>query len=239
MDVFETLRGPFQDKMWWKKCGLMGLYCAALGLIPLAGLVLAPCNLWGWMKAAYVSRRHDGDIPPPGFHYWREGLSVLVAVLPGGLIAFFFVSLMILGVLVDVTALSIIGATGLALDYLVMFPLAPALEARHLVFGDRFSSVAYGRGIALIRAHTKSYMALWVLASIGASIISQLGVLACGVGLLVSIPLAACTLAFAHADFADTIAEEGADVPAAAPLKSAPANLGSTATPAAAQRTSE
>lgn len=229
MDIFETLRGPFQDKEWWKKCGLMGVYCAALGLIPVVGLLLAPCNLWGWMKACYASRRQDGDIPPPGFHYWKEGLSVFIALLPGGLLVASFVALMLLGVFLESTVLSIAGAALLGLDYLVMFPLAPALEARHLVFGDRFSSVAYGRGIALIRAHLKSYMGLWVLASIGASIISQLGILACGVGLFVSIPLAACTLAFAHADFADTIAEEGAEVPAAP--------VGSGATVAAPART--
>ncbi len=143
-------------------------------------------------------------------------------MLPGGLIAVSFLSVVALGLVLESSVLMLLGAALIGLEYLVLFPLAPSLEARHLVFGDRFSSISYRRGVALIRAHTKSYMTLWVLASIVVSIISQLGVLACGLGLLVSVPLATCTLAYAHADFADAIAEEGAAVPAAPTPKTAP-----------------
>ncbi len=201
MDIGEIIKVPFQDKKWLTKSLLMGVFL----LIPIAGAL----NLLGYIKACYQAF-HDGktELPEANLSYIGAGWWLFVAMLPAvGAIILLVIVFQVLGFVAFKIARGLAGVVGIVsmlamlAAWLALAVAAPAIIYLHVVKGERWASAKFGEIIALIKADAGVYMMLW-LCFLVAGIIGGLGQLACGIGMLVTMPLGYAMQGAALAAFA-------------------------------------
>lgn len=196
-DAGELLGWPFEDPAWPRKLLLAGLLWCVLSLT-IAGIPLAAVNLTGWMlTAADNLRSGKRSLPPAGFYLGRGvrlftvqlayflallavcGLPIVAGVwiggIGGGLLAVFGQSLLLLAstLLVAITpAIVVLTEAG---------GVARGLDLRRL-----------GRFLA---ADPRAASSSGLMSLLCLDIISPFGLLACGLGLVVTTPYAYAVLA--------------------------------------------
>ncbi len=196
MDLGAIIQAPMQDKEWLKKCALMGLLTIVLCIVPIAGGIIAGLNAAGWLRTYADSRlRGETDLPPAGLGYMGPGWRLFLSYLPliGVMIAVEIVTVVLtmIGASAHVPALAMIGSV---VGVVLLLPLSlwnmvmmPGMLFLHIVKGEPWSSMQIGKLWRLMMAGGTEYLLFWV-AILVAGIISELGIIACGVGLIVSIP---------------------------------------------------
>lgn len=185
MDIGAIVKAPLEDQDWLKKCLLIGLFA----LIPIAGLL----NAYGWLKAAFDARRRgETTLPEPSLAYIGEGFWFVVALLPifGALMVFNIGGSIFAAILPN--KLAGIFAIGFGLLNLVISLVvgiaSPAIQYIYLTEGDRLASIRVARILEVIKSDVGMYVMLWVTIIIG-QFVSGLGAFACGVGMLLTMPL--------------------------------------------------
>jgi hypothetical protein len=198
-DIGAVLQAPMQDQAWLKKCLLMGLVSAALCLIPIVGVLLASCNALGWMRVYAEGRmRGDEELPAVGLGYLGAGGRIVLMYLPLALIAVVVMGAVGSSVPIDLTggpeAMVLSLTRFITATTLVTVPFSlwltvfnPAILYLHIVKNEAWASLKLGRQWRLVTATGMQYF-LFVVALLVAGIVSQLGVLVCVVGLLLTAP---------------------------------------------------
>lgn len=217
LDIGVVLQGPTEDKDWLKKCALMGLLSFALFLIPLAGAIVGALNLMGWMRV-YAERRLKGehDIPDVNLGYIGRGWGLFVMYLPlvGVMLAAFglVAGVVVVGALTKSEALIAIGPL---LVSVLMMPVtlwltvfSGAMLYLFLVDGERWASIRLGAQWRLAMRLGTSYFLFWI-AMLLAGVIAQLGVVACFVGIVVTMPYSYLMQAIAVAELARVARAKG------------------------------
>ncbi|MBK04186.1 MAG: hypothetical protein CL920_33970 [Deltaproteobacteria bacterium] len=203
MDIGSIIKAPMEDSDWIKKCALIGL----MMLVPIVGVF----NLLGWAVECFEVRRNGGrELPPANFSYLGKGFSLFLSFLPiyivfiVAVVGLGFVIKMVLGggemtpqklQMVATLTSAVMGICGLA-----MYIAIPAIWYVHLAEGRSWASAQVGSIIRVITKNVGNYFML-VLIFFLAGIIAQLGVIACGVGLLITSPLSMAIMSYATADF--------------------------------------
>jgi len=211
MSMVDALKQPMNDGDWMKKCGMVGL----LTLIPLVG----PFAVLGWSIRYFQNlNQGDGSLPESfsdvggdigrGFKYV---IANFIAFLPFILIIF------CAGLLAPILGQidQSLATVGAILSLLITLPvslilavLAPAVQYTHLATGSMVIFGSLGSTVGMIKRAPGAY----VMAFIGlivAQIVGQLGVIACFIGIFLTLPLGmAMQMAVFH-DWAQTANSNG------------------------------
>jgi hypothetical protein len=210
LDLGLVIAAPTKDKDWFKKCLVIGL----LVLIPIAGAL----NLSGWMRA-YAEKRIKGEdpdtLPDANLSYIGGGWRLFLAFLP--LAGILFLVLIAGGTAVAVLAMmsskhgqaaegpliAIIIAMygGVIVFAILMSVVQPAMMFLHIVEDEPWASVQFKRTWEVMKAGGAQYLLLFLAALIG-GMIAQLGVIACYVGIFVSLPFGQAVIGAAIAEYA-------------------------------------
>ncbi len=212
LDLGRAIGAPFKDKRWLGKCAVMGLML----LIPIVGSF----NLSGWMKAIADRRIAGGDdadtLPEASLDYIGAGWRLFLAYLPLFALAFLAlgfacgaagVAVSFGGhgasedIVVIIIAAFYLGIIGISLASLVV---GPAITFLHVVEGEAWASVQFKRIWGVMRQGGVQYLLLLV-AGFVAGLIAQMGVLACYLGLFVTVPLAQAIMGAAIAEYARVV----------------------------------
>ncbi len=198
MDIGSIIKAPLDDKDWIKKCLLMGL----MALIPFAG----PLNLIGW-QVVYGRQRIAGrgtELPEANLNYIGTGFNLLLAMLPLlGLLIVASIVLSIVGMILGKIAgpLALLTmAVSLPLN-LVAGVLLPVFVYRHIAHEDQWSSKEIRWAIEVVKANMTPVLMLWVTMMV-IGFIGGLGMIALGLGLFLTYPLAIAMGGAAMAEFA-------------------------------------
>lgn len=210
-DIGAVLLAPTKDPKWIATCGVIGL----LALVPIAGAL----NLLGWMRAITERRIRGGDdahtLPPANLDYVGAGWRLFLARLPLGAL---FALLLCVGFGVGFGLVAVggsfetLGALVMVATYLGIFAaglvasvLAPAIDFLHIVDGEAWASVAFGRQWETMRSSGTNYV-LVVVANLIGGVIAQMGIAACFVGVFVTAPYAIAVQGAALAEYARVLA---------------------------------
>lgn len=207
MDIVAVIKAPMEDKDWIKTCGLMGLFM----FVPIIGAL----NILGWMEACFEGRRHGNrTLPPANFSYIGRGFSFFLTFLP---VIMVFFALATLAILIMAPMFSNTMTQGNAklneppmmlllvfafggISSLFLAFITPAIYVVHMAEGRSFASARLGSIFGVIRKNIGEYFMLWLVIFL-AQFIAQLGVIACGVGVLVTMPLHYAIIGYAVADY--------------------------------------
>jgi hypothetical protein len=211
LDLGLVIAAPTKDKEWFKKCFLIGL----MVLIPIVGAL----NLSGWMRA-YAEKRIKGEdpdtLPDANLNYIGGGWRLFLAFLP--LVGILFLVMIAGGMAVGMIgyassrhgghdaegpmiALILMMYGGLILFAIVMSIVQPAMMFLHIVEDEPWASVQFKRTWEVMKAGGAQYLLLFLAALIG-GMIAQLGVIACYVGIFVSLPFGQAVIGAAIAEYA-------------------------------------
>lgn len=194
LDIGVILQAPMEDKSWFKKCALMGLLTCALLLVPLVGPIVGSLNALGWMRSYAEARmRGEKELPEAGLAYIGAGWRIFLMYLPvaGLLIGVIGVIGGIVGAGVAMENETII-AIGAIVGTIAFLPVTlwlvafnPGMLYLHIVHGEQWASLRFSQQWSLAKKTGTEYLLLWV-AFLLAGVITQVGIIACGVGLIVS-----------------------------------------------------
>lgn len=196
LDIGVVLQGPTQDQDWLKKCALMGLLTFALMLVPLVGAVVGSLNLMGWMRRYAEGRlRGETQIPEVGLGYIGAGWGMFLMYLPMvGLLVLLFglmAGAVAVGAVLKIEAVVALATLGFTIAtvpvtlWLAVF--SGAMLYLFLVDGERWASIRFGAQWRLAGRLGTDYLLFWI-AMLLAGVIAQLGLIACFVGLVVTMP---------------------------------------------------
>jgi hypothetical protein len=203
LDLGVILQAPMEDPSWLKKCLLMGLLTI---FIPIVGAL----NALGWMRSYAEARiRGEKELPEVNLSYIGPGWRIFLMYLPlmgvmllgygvvGGLIA--------LGAVLKIDAIAIagaiIGALLLVPTILWITVFNPSMLYLHIVHREQWASMRLSKQWALAKATGTEYLLLWV-AFLLCNVITQAGVIACGVGLIVSMTYGYAMMGASIAEYA-------------------------------------
>ena len=195
IDIGTAIAQFREDPDWLKHVGIHG----ALSMVPLAGILI----MYGWSRRIF-GRLQQGDTSMPELELAEElseGIAPLVALLNvmlvtipvGLLIAIPAVVMSIFAsdmggmasmVMLVISLLSALLA--IAVSMLLMF-IQPELLRRGYN-GEMTPMLSPGASIAAIKAHPKDYIMV-VLGLILGRAISGMGVMLCGIGVIVTMPI--------------------------------------------------
>lgn len=211
-DAAAILGWPLQDPAWASKLLLMGLLWMGLLLVPVAGVVVASINLNGWMLAALDNLRAGRrELPPAGLGYVRRGLQLFaVEFVYFALLIVVSFSLLGGGVLLSLQAgphgstprvltallLTAFGQSVLLVGSTVWVAVTPAIVALTESEGPR-GALNVRRLINLLRAGPRGAIIAGLLSLLCLDVIAPFGVLACFIGLVLTVPYAYAVLAAA------------------------------------------
>lgn len=212
LDIGVVLQAPMEDEEWLKKCALMGLLTFALMLIPIVGAFLGTFNALGWTRAYAEARMRDEKaLPPVNMSYVGAGGRMFLSFLP-----MVGVMVLVLGVVAAVVAVGaatesepviitavVVGSLAFVPFLLWVTVFNPAIIYLHIVKDDPWASARVGRQWALVKSTGTEYLLLWI-AFLLCNAVTQLGVLAFGVGLIVSMTYGYAMQGAAIAEFART-----------------------------------
>lgn len=217
LDIGVVLQGPTEDKEWLKKCALMGLLTFGLMLIPLVGAIVGSLNLAGWMRAYAEARlRGEHEIPAVNLGYIGRGWGLVVMYLPlvGLMILVMGVvaGIVVVGALTKQEWLAAVGslvATAAIVPFgLWMTVFSGAMLYLFLVDGERWASIRFGAQWRLAMGLGTDYLLFWI-AMLLAGVIAQLGMIACFVGLVVTMPYSYLMQAIAVAELQRVVRARG------------------------------
>ena len=183
MDIGAAIKAPMEDSDWLKKSLLIGL----MMLIPVAGAF----NAVGWMLAVYKNARSGSkELPEANLSYIMDGLWVAVALLPLMIVPFVLMIIVQVALaVVNSSIIAIVGGILMLVVYIGVGVLAPAALLLHFEKGYRFSGLKFGEMIPIVTGNVGPYI-MFLVISFVASIIAGLGSVACGLGMLLTAPLA-------------------------------------------------
>lgn len=198
MDLGDAFSWATRDPRWVSKCLLMGL----VGLIPVAGQMA----LLGWLYANLDNlRRGRRELAEAGFVRFRQGAELfvvglvyaallvallLLAVVPAVLLAAQGSRLAALALPLTLLANALVAAANL-LFYLAYVPILLAVE-RHGIAGGLHVPALWRS----LRPHLPQALLAGLLV-IAAGFVAALGLLACGIGIIFTIPYSYAILAAA------------------------------------------
>ncbi|MFC1612189.1 hypothetical protein ACFL6C_14590 [Myxococcota bacterium] len=199
MDLGAIIKAPTQDKDWIKKILLMGVFM----LIPIAGGL----NALGYIKACYEMRKAGKtELPEASLSYIGAGWWIFVAFLP--VIGFMFLFIIVITVLASVMGraggiVALLGNLAMLAFGLALWAAAPAIFFLHIVRGERWASMKIKQILAHAQTHMSTYMWLWLTFFL-ASLIGGAGQVACGIGILFTMPFSYAIQGVALADYEKT-----------------------------------
>ncbi|MDP2343289.1 MAG: hypothetical protein Q8O67_20190 [Deltaproteobacteria bacterium] len=212
LDIGMIITAPTKDKDWMKKCAIMGL----IMMIPIAGAL----NMYGWVKTITERRLANGPdvdtLPEAGLHYMAPGWKFFLAMLPliGGVLLFIFAGSAVAGVAVYMGAkgggqgaesivmgIVVLMYVGIIFFALIMQVLSPAIMFLHIVDGEPWASIQFRKMWEVMQLGGVQYLLLFVAVLI-AGMIGSLGVMACYVGMFVTIPFGQAMMGIAVAEYA-------------------------------------
>jgi hypothetical protein len=196
MNFGQAFSYPFQDSEWFKKIIISGL----ISLIPVIGWLY----LYGWMLEIMrrVINKETPLLPDDvdfggnlgrGFQGFIIGfvyaIPLIIFSLPPSLVApIGQLTGMDSNTLTTVSLVISICCGGLSFIYGILMALVlPAALANFVVHGSMGAGFRFGEVFGLIKAAPGAYVVA-LLGSLVASIVGQLGVIVCVIGLLLTIP---------------------------------------------------
>lgn len=203
LDLGAILQAPMEDPSWLKKCLLMGLLTL---FIPIVGAL----NALGWMRSYAEARmRGEKELPEVNLSYIGAGWRIFLMYLPiMGLIMLAFAvvgGLIATGVIMKIDALALAGGVVGALLFLPamlwIIVFNPSMLYLHIVHGEQWASMRFARQWALAKTTGTEYLLLWV-AFLLCNVITQAGILACGIGLIVSMTYGYAMMGASIAEYA-------------------------------------
>ena len=210
LDIGVIIQAPMEDEEWLKKCALMGLITVAVMFIPIAGPVMSSLNALGWMRTYADARlRGEKQLPAPSLSYMGTGWKLFLMYLPvaGVLIAAYAVvgGTVAAGAALKIQALvaigTIIGVVLLVPLILWLSVMSPGILFLNIVQNEPWASMQLKKQWRLMTATGTEYLLFWV-AILVAGVIMEIGVVACGIGLIVSLPYGYAMYGAAIAEFA-------------------------------------
>ena len=185
----------FQDQDWFKKLIIPGLVM----LIPIIGQIA----VLGWSLRITLNVTRNDTSPLPEFNFGEDlgrGFKGFVVGLVYGIPIFvLYIPIIILSALAGNSgedAMMAIVGIGSACFGLLMFLYSivlglvlPAAYARMAVHDSIGAGLAFGEVIGMVRKAIVPYL-LVLVGTIAASFVGSLGTIACGVGVLITMPYA-------------------------------------------------
>jgi hypothetical protein len=187
---------PTRDPAWIQKCLVMGLI-GLLAFIPVVGTILVSLVFYGWTFAVIDNLRAGrNELPPPGFHYIdRGGRPFLVLLVYGIVLGIVVAAVVVVGSLLLASGSNgprIIGAivvyvgavVGLV-GGLVLLILHPPILLRTYK-GGMGAGLNVSALLSEVRPHLGHTVVIGLLAVV-AILISQIGSVLCGVGIVLTL----------------------------------------------------
>jgi len=194
MDIGKAFTFVFDDERWVTKVLIGGL----VGLIPLVGQFLVQ----GYMLEVARNVAQGLAQPLPEWDDWGtkivRGLMAAIISFVYGLPLLLLACIILFPAMLIGSAMSNGGGDGggaivmlatlcftlIALIYgLAMMLVVPAALVRYAVTDDFMAALAFGEIFGLVRSHLGAFLMAW-LAALIAGFIAQLGIIACGIGVL-------------------------------------------------------
>jgi hypothetical protein len=192
----DAFQWPTRDPAWIQKCLLMGLI-GLLAFIPVIGTIIVSCVFYGWTFAIIDNLRAGRDeLPPPGFQYlgrgWRPFLVLLIYGLVLGVIV---AALVVVGSLLlasGSTGPKVIGAILLYLGIAVGVVGGLGLLILHppILWRTYEGGIGPGLNVSALLGDVRPQLGHTVvigLLAVVANIISQIGSVICGVGIVLTL----------------------------------------------------
>lgn len=191
MNLGDAFKRPMSDPEWIKKCAMTGIML----LIPLVG----GFAVIGWSQRYFEGlSQGESNLPDPFgdvvgdiVRGLKLGISMVISMLPL-LLLFFCAGAFppILGAIDDDLAIVGVGLMALILipTSLLTIAWAPAAEIAHRSTGNVVAFSAIGPVLGRARQNIMGYIML-IIGVVVAQIIGQLGVIACVIGVFVTLPL--------------------------------------------------
>lgn len=182
MDLEAIIKAPTKDPDWIKKCLLIGL----MMLIPIAGAL----NLLGWMKETYRrAKAGETNLPEANLSYIGGGWSLFLAILPVALIPMIFgVGFVGLAVARMHRMIPLLQAVYLPVSLFLNVVVVPTLVYRHVVHGSGFGGAFDFAAIKATWMTNVSNFVTFAILYFAASLIGGMGVIACCIGMFVTVP---------------------------------------------------
>lgn len=195
MDFGSSFSFVFKDPDWFKKLAIMGL----VTLIPVVGQL----TLMGWM-AETIRRVAQGNLEPrlPDLEFGKQlgdgfKLFVVALVYSVPLLIIYLPFVIVMAVVGDSSSteaaqtaivISSICVAIFAIIYGVIMALViPAAYARTAVHGTISAGLKFGEVFKMVKENLGAYFIVF-LGTLAASFIASLGSIACGIGVLLTIP---------------------------------------------------
>ena len=184
LDISRIFTFAFQDKEWWKKCLILGLIC----LIPIIGGIV----IIGYCIDVASRSSEERDTPLPDIDFGGHlslGLNYFLYTFVLGLIAICpFIGLMIMGALMKNPFVMMFGQLMylimllvLAFYLIIAYPVAISEKNPKLL-------LSFGRCFKTLTSNFANFLIGFVL-FIALYIMSNIGVIACFVGVFITAPL--------------------------------------------------
>ncbi|OGQ91803.1 MAG: hypothetical protein A2289_10115 [Deltaproteobacteria bacterium RIFOXYA12_FULL_58_15] len=204
MDIGAVIKAPTADKDWIKKILLIGVFM----LIPIAGAF----NALGYIKACY-ERRKEGNaiLPDANLSYMGAGWWIFVAILPViGVIVVLAILFQVMGFVMFKIAprlggiVAFVGMLALIAASLAAWAAMPAILYLHFAKGERWAGAKFGQILEIINSNLNNYL-MFLLTYFVAGIIGGAGQIACGIGMLFTMPFCCAMQGAAIADFEEEL----------------------------------
>ncbi len=203
VDIGAAISYPMQTPDWWMRCAKTGLFM----LIPIAGMVA----LMGWMKQIFEESRAGNATELPELDFgrhlsdgWRPFGAMFLTMMTFYLImGVLFGSVMALIAIVGAIsqdAANIVGGIAMLLAQLLNMVMILGLNAyiveqwRLSLGGSLYPPASIVKSAKAVMAHPMPYV-MTVVGLFLASMVGSLGFLACGVGMIVTLPAAWAVMA--------------------------------------------
>jgi hypothetical protein len=189
MDIGTAVKFAFEDRDWWKKCLMVGLYT----FIPILGVIAA----MGWQRRIYDRVRAGQPTPLPSIELGSDlkyGISPFLAVMNITFVVLgMWIVLAVFGAIagaIDDSLVGIVmglGGMGLGLVALVLSLLMPDFLRRGFADDEKFPLLRPGPTLRAITGDPGSYIMMYLGLMVG-NFLGGIGGVLCGVGAIVTSP---------------------------------------------------